>query len=128
MAARTRVSKLLDVSGVGLSCLCLLHCMALPLLVVSAPVLAVFYENEAIHQAFVILAVPVALLAIFSTPAGRSKPMIIALILAGLAFLIAGAFIEAFHDYETLLTVIGAVLLSSGHIWRWRSMSEVGAS
>ena len=128
MAARTRASKLLDVSGVGLSCLCLLHCMALPLLVVSAPVLAVFSENEAIHQAFVILAAPVALLAVFSTPASRSKLVIIALILAGLGFLIAGAFIEAFHDYETLMTVIGAVLLSSGHIWRWRLMSALEAS
>ena len=121
MAARTATSKLLDISGVGLSCLCLLHCMALPLLVVSAPVLAVFSENEAVHKVLVLLALPVALLAIFTTPQTRSRPLIFGMLVVGISLLLAGAFVEALHDYETPLTVVGALFLSGGHIWRWLS-------
>lgn len=121
MAARTRTQNALDLSGVGLSCLCLLHCMALPLLAVSVPVLAVFSEAEWIHKAFVLMAVPVALLAIFTVQPARNKPSIIALMFAGVSLLFAGAFVEALHDYETTLTVIGALCLGSAHIWRWRT-------
>ncbi|MEM1087201.1 MAG: MerC domain-containing protein [Pseudomonadota bacterium] len=128
MAARTTRSKLLDISGVGLSCLCLLHCMALPLLVVSAPVLAVFSENEAIHKVLVLLALPVALLAIFTTQQTRSRPLIIAMLVIGISLLLAGAFVEALHDYETPLTVAGALFLSAGHIWRWFSPRAVSES
>lgn len=100
--------------------------MALPLLVVSAPVLAVFSENEAVHKVLVLLALPVALLAIFTTPQTRSRPLILGMLVVGISLLLAGAFVEALHDYETPLTVVGALFLSGGHIWRW--LSPVTAS
>ncbi|MEO1643228.1 MAG: MerC domain-containing protein, partial [Pseudomonadota bacterium] len=107
------------------SCLCLLHCMALPLLVVSVPALAVFSENEAVHKAFVLLAVPVALLAIVTVGQVRNRIAIIALMITGIALLATGAFVEALHDFEVHLTVIGAICLASAHIWRWRSLSPL---
>lgn len=121
MAARTRTQNTLDLSGVALSCLCLLHCMALPLLALSVPVLAVVSETEWVHKTFVLLAVPVALLAIFTVQPARNITVIIALMIMGVSLLIAGAFIEALHDHETLLTVFGALALGSAHICRWRT-------
>ena len=37
----------------------------------------------------------------------------------GGALLVAGAFVESLHDYETHLTVIGACCLAGAHLFRW---------
>ena len=42
-----------------------------------------------------------------------------ALIVVGFSLLVAGAFVEVLHDYETLLTVAGALVLATGHVVRW---------
>ena len=41
------------------------------------------------------------------------------LIVTGLSLLMVGAFVESLHDYETHLTVIGAIILASGHVFHW---------
>lgn len=119
MTVRTRTLSLVDLSGIGLSGLCLIHCLAMPLLAAALPVLAVFAEAEWLHKAFVLMALPVAVIAAVTLRAGRDKLAIMALLIAGLSFLTAGAFVEALHDHETALTIAGAICLASAHIWRW---------
>ena len=119
MAARTRTLSLLDLSGISLSGLCLVHCLAMPILAAALPVLAVFSEAEWLHKAFVLLALPVAAIAAITLRAGRDKVGILALLVAGLSLLVTGAFVEPLHDHETSLTVAGAICLASAHIWRW---------
>ncbi len=46
------------------------------------------------------------------------------LIIAGLGLLFAGAFVEPWHDYETRMTVVGAILLASGHVLRWSNRQD----
>ncbi|MEM1105092.1 MAG: MerC domain-containing protein [Pseudomonadota bacterium] len=103
-----------DVGAVGLSSLCLVHCLALPVLSAVSPVFGTMAEAEWIHQVLVLIALPISIAAMVRG-GGR---VFIALASAGLALLVASAFVEALHDYETPLTVLGASLLAAGHLWR----------
>ncbi len=109
----------LDASAVGLSTLCLVHCLALPILAVSLPLAGALAENEWIHRALVLIVVPITGLAIWQA-FPKDRVFILGAVL-GVAILLASAFVEALHDHETLLTTIGALILAGAHIWRWRN-------
>ena len=121
MTVRSSAAPVLDASAMTLSALCLIHCLALPVLAVSLPVFGVWAEAEWVHKAFVVFAVLISGGLIIQSVVRRQTLTFAGLAVSGLAFLIAGAFVEAFHDHETLLTVIGALLLASAHVIRWRS-------
>lgn len=107
---------MIDGSAIALSGLCLIHCLLLPLMSAALPIAGVWAEAEWVHKAFVIAALPIAVLALASR---RINIGMGALIVTGCALLVAGAFVEAWHDYEVLLTTFGATLLAAGHAWRW---------
>ncbi|MEO0465572.1 MAG: MerC domain-containing protein [Pseudomonadota bacterium] len=117
MRANTALS--FDSAALGLSGLCLIHCLALPLMAAALPALASVAEAEWLHKAFVVAALPVSLVAM----ARGGGAVFTGLALVGLALLLAGAFAEPLHDYETALTVAGALILSAAHLWRWRRHS-----
>lgn len=119
-AADARLTQILDLYAAGLSSLCLLHCIALPLLVTLLPMTALLAGNRWIHQLFVLLAVPATLSVIWRARPGW--PFLTAT-LSGLALLSAAAFIEALELYETPLTTTGAVLLAAAHTWHWVASS-----
>ena len=106
----------IDAPAIALSSLCFIHCLILPVLSASLPSLGVLAEAEWLHKAFVIAALPFALIALSSKQTGIIAS---SMIVTGFGLLVAGAFVEALHDYETLLTVIGAIILASGHLVRW---------
>ncbi|MEM6535519.1 MAG: MerC domain-containing protein [Pseudomonadota bacterium] len=110
-----------DAVAIGMSGLCVVHCLALPVLASAAPVLGVISEAEWLHRLLVIMALPLALLAFTRTPS-RSAQIAFGLpAIIGSVLLFLGASAEPLHDYETLLTVIGAVFLGGAHILRWRT-------
>lgn len=115
---RTTLSRTaaIDAPAIALSSLCFIHCLILPVLSASLPSLGVLAEAEWLHKAFVIAALPFTLIALSSKRTGLVAS---AMIVTGFGLLVAGAFVEALHDYETLLTVIGAIILASGHVVRW---------
>ncbi len=109
-----------DVYATTLSLLCLLHCLALPLLTTFLPLAGQLSENELIHQVMVLLAAPATLWAVWNSlpKAATLWPFIVGACF-GLTLLLLAGFIEAFATYETWLTVVGALCLASAHIWRW---------
>lgn len=107
-----------DRAGVALSALCILHCLLLPMAAGVLPMVGLWAENEMIHKVLVLLAIVPALFAFFGSISSRIAPLIRGLGLLGISLLIAGAFVESLHDFETVLTVLGAVTLASAHIWR----------
>ncbi len=109
----------LDSMAIGLSALCILHCLALPLLMVWAPAFTVLAEQEWVHQLMVCLALLASMWAVFKSGRGRFAAIFTMLVSIGLVALVAGAFIEPLHDHETALTVFGAILISFSHIFRW---------
>lgn len=109
----------LDAAATGLSLMCLIHCLLLPVAGAVLPLAGALAEMEWIHKALVLSAFPITALAMmrhgkamtalsFMVPAG-----------AGLSLLFAAGFIEALEAVETPVTVIGASLLAGAHIWRW---------
>lgn len=119
MADRFMSQKVADGAAISLSGLCMLHCLALPLVISALPMTFQGLQSEIVHQVLVVLAAPLAMSAVWAARRQRLSGLTIGLLLAGAAALALGAFAEPLHDYETLLTVAGAVLLSAGHISRW---------
>ena len=113
-------SRTADASAITLSSLCLFHCLALPLLATVLPVAGVFAEAEWLHKALVLMALPVSGFVILRSKDQQYAAGFTVLAIAGLAPLVAAAFVEPLHDYETPLTVIGALMLASAHILRWK--------
>jgi hypothetical protein len=109
----------LDVSAITLSTLCLLHCLALPLLSAFLPLAGALAEAEWLHRTFVLIAAPITLLAIRHGSGKSAAPGFKVLALTGLGLLAAGAFFNARDDHEVFLTTLGGLLLATAHAWRW---------
>lgn len=106
----------IDGVAISLSGLCLIHCLALPVVSAILPIAGSWAEIEWIHKAFVVAALPFSLLALSSE---RATGIIGGLIATGFMLLAAAAFAEPLHDHETALTLLGGLLLASGHAFRW---------
>ncbi len=109
----------LDLYAAGLSTLCLIHCLALPLLATLLPLAAYFAENELVHRILVLLAAPATLWVVRTSWGHNGSSLFIGAALTGLGLLVLGAFVEPLEAYEQPITVAGAVLLGSAHLARW---------
>ncbi|MEL7129344.1 MAG: MerC domain-containing protein [Pseudomonadota bacterium] len=107
-----------DALAVGVSSLCLIHCMVLPAIVSLSPLLGLASE-EWVHRALVVAAAPISLFVLFKADRGMNRHLLAGCVIIGLLFLFAGAFVEALHDYEQILTVAGALTLGTVHATRW---------
>lgn len=112
-------SRYLDLYAAALSTLCLVHCLVLPMLASLLPVLGLLSENEWVHKALVLLAIPATLLACWSSMSRRQHPGFVAVALAGLSLLLLAAFAESLAAFEVAITTAGALLLATAHGWRW---------
>lgn len=111
----------LDITAISLSGLCFIHCLLLPILVSSFPLLGVISEVEWMHKVLVLTALPISYLAFSKTHETKNNvklPVILAFM--GLITLLSAAFIHELHDIERALTAIGAFTLASAHILRWK--------
>jgi len=111
-------AALFDASAVALSGLCLLHCLALPLLAALLPLFGAWSEAEWVHGVFVLIAAPLTSYALWR--AHRHRPLPAALWLlagSGLALLLAGASGSLGERAETPLTIAGSLALASAHLW-----------
>ncbi len=119
MALESNSAARLDLYAVGLSTLCVLHCIALPLLVSLLPAVAQAADSEIVHRILVIVAVPVSLQVLWKARPLHGKRLFVGAALVGLVLLLLAAFMDALEAYEEPLTVAGGVLLASAHLWHW---------
>ena len=110
-------SARLDLCAIGLSTLCVLHCVALPVLAALMPVAAQAAESELVHRLLEIAAVPVSLRVIWKTLAAAGNRLFVGAALVGLGLLLLAAFVEALSPFEEPLTIAGGVLLALAHLW-----------
>jgi hypothetical protein len=115
-------STVLDKTAVALSGLCLVHCLALPLVLAFLPFLNVLAEDQ-LHAQMLLIAVPVSTVA-FTIGFRRHRRLIIAAFGAlGLSLLIAGGTV-AHSRYgltaDRTLTVAGSLVLALTHFWNSR--------
>lgn len=95
-------AALLDAGAVALSSLCLLHCLALPLLAAALPLFGVWAEAEWVHLVFVAIALPMTGFALWRAERRQPLPALAWLSAGmGLALLMAGALALPSHAWET---------------------------
>lgn len=126
-AARPRLA---DLTGLVLSFTCLIHCLALPLLLLLAPALSRWIAlPEGVHAAILLLALPAAVIAMKGGWRRHRRTMPAICAAAGLGLLALGLSAHegwiAVTDPEAadrLLTSAGALTLAAAHLanWRWR--------
>jgi len=107
-----------DLYAAGLSTLCLLHCLALPLLASLLPIAGQLSENEALHRGLVLLAAPATLWVVWRSLQAKGGRLFLLLGPTGLGLLTLAAFAPPFSAYERPMTVIGALVLAAAHLWR----------
>lgn len=117
-------SNWLDTLGIGVSLACLVHCLALPVLIALLPAWSAWLDlPEALHVWLLAFAVPFSLAVLLKGSRTRSRtPLWFGL--AGLAAMAAGLAV-ADPSIEPLVTSSGATLLAAGHILNWRQRSHV---
>lgn len=115
--------RLWDASAIGLSAICALHCLALPVAAAALPSAAPMLAHDpSVHAVLFLIAAPVTAFAVWLGLRGR-KPsaFIIALALAGLSLLLFGMSEPWAHAGEgRALTLAGIAVLALAHVLNWR--------
>lgn len=111
---------LADKSAICLSSLCIVHCLALPVVLATYPsTLALALSDEFFHITMVLVAVPISAFALLLGCRVHTSYSVATTGLLGLLFLLASATLG--HDVvgesgEKILTVAGALLVAGSHI------------
>lgn len=112
-------TKWLDGVAVGLSALCLIHCLALPLIVAGLPFLAQFAEGH-LHAQMLVVVLPLSIVALGLGFRHHRNPHILLAGVAGMALLTIGALVA--HDNwglfaDRAFTIVGALVLAAAHFY-----------
>lgn len=122
--------EVLDKVAVALSGLCLVHCLALPLLIAILPFSGLFSDDH-LHMQMLILVIPVSVVALaLGFRRHRHRGVIIAGV-AGMIIITLGGTIA--HEYyglftDRLLTVLGSLVLAFTHYRNFRLSRHVANS
>ena len=116
----TTLLPIADKAAIGLSLVCAVHCLAVPLLVVLAPSLVgQIFTGEAFHQWIVIVVIPVSVYALTLGCKKHHDKSVLAIGILGLALLCLAAI--GGHDWfgefgERAVTLIGAGIIAFSHV------------
>jgi hypothetical protein len=107
-----------DKIGLGLSGLCLVHCLLLPVAVSSLPWLGIVFEDEWVHLVIAAIAIPVAFIAFIPGFLKHHLKSVLFLGLMGVVLLMLGSIGHDLVGEDTAhwLTICGGVALVSAHI------------
>ncbi len=123
-----KTTALTDKFAIGLSILCTIHCLVLPLLLVALPSLASLQlQNEAFHTWMLVAVIPIS---IFALTMGCKKHKRYRLLLwgfSGLILMFAAVFLghEIVNETaEKILTLVGAILVVIAHMGNFRRCQQ----
>lgn len=113
-----KLAGIANATGIAASTLCLLHCLAMPLLLLALPALG-WAAGEHTHQALIGVALAAALLSLGPGYLAHRRAPVLLLGGAGLAGLAVAVFLVGpryGESAETALSVTGAILLCAAHL------------
>lgn len=118
--------KNLDKTGVSLSLLCLVHCLAGPLLITAFPFLHASSYEVYFHSLFAPILIGIAFFAFYRGYQKHANPRILLLAFLGSALLLlALAFpnqeVHSIFTIGTLMSITGSTVLIVAHLWNIRS-------
>ena len=106
----------LDRAAMAGSAACMVHCLALPLLLAAVPAAAaIIVIPESFHRWVLLLAVPLAAIALLGGRARHAALWPLCLGAAGLSLLMIGAFALSEGGVERAVTVTGGILVALAH-------------
>ncbi len=109
-----------DKYAIGLSAICVVHCLVTPIAVIMLPALgATFLEDERFHYGILFLVIPTSLYALSLGCRKHGRNEILGIGLIGLLVLSSVLFIseETLGEIgEKVVTVIGAVIVALAHV------------
>lgn len=118
-SSASTATTLADRAGIWLSGLCVVHCVATPVLVSSSAVLAHFLPGEeGTHRTLATLVAAAGAIALVRGFRVHGRRRILALMAMGLACIFFGAWFGdrlPSHAYEVLITVLGSALMITAH-------------
>lgn len=112
-----------DRLGIGLSVLCMVHCLAVPVLLTGLTAASV---GESFHLWMALLIVPVAVLAAVPSYRTHRRRSVLWFLAAGVVLLFAALALEPVVGEvgENVVTVIGGGLLTFGHWKNWHARPD----
>jgi len=106
----------LDRAAMAGSAACMVHCLALPLLLAAVPAAAaIIVIPESFHHWVLLLAVPLAAIALLGGRARHAALWPLCVGGAGLGLLMTGAFALSEGGVERAVTVTGCILVALAH-------------
>lgn len=114
-----------DKTAVGLSFVCAIHCLAMPILVTVLPALSGLpFADESFHFWMILAVIPISVYALSLGCKKHKRYRFLIIGFVGLTFM--GSAVILGHDYlgemgEKTLTVIGVVIVAIGHMLNFRS-------
>jgi len=118
----------MDKSAMGLSFLCLVHCLLVPAIVLVLPaLLAAPLQDERFHQILLFVIIPLSAIALFLGCKKHKSWSIFAWGIVGLAILLVGGLFA--HDLvgeigERVLTVAGSLIMMASHFTNYRNCQK----
>ena len=107
----------------GISIICLVHCLALPLVVTLAPLLAAGFsldDHSLLHWLMLGLAVPLSALGLWLGMRRHGDWRLIVLGAVGIALMFVGVSHLLGDGLEAPLTLLGVSLVLCTHLLNWR--------
>ncbi len=121
VAPMRRMSDMIEALAIGAAVACLAHCLLVPLLLVTMPVMAVILPiPENFHVVALILAIPATAGALY---AGYCRHRLALPLLAGgvgLGLLSVAALAWHATPLEVPVTVVGSLFIAAAHVANWR--------
>lgn len=117
---QVRIQRLTDYTSISLAGICAIHCFFTPVALILFPVVgSTFVFEEIFHELMLFLVIPASVVAMFLGCRRHKDFTVIMLGGVGLYFLLVGAF-AATGYVESILTLIGASIMISGHLRNFR--------
>ena len=108
-----------DRMAIGLSLACVIHCLALPIVLVAVPnFLAIYVDSEYFHLLMVFFAIPISIYALNLGCKDHKHKEFIFIGVTGLIFLLSALLVG--EEMEQALTVAGASFLALAHWLNYR--------
>lgn len=124
-AADDKKQRFLDTVAVVLSGVCMLHCLALPIVLTVLPIVNVGLLNETLfHGLMMVVILPISIVALTIGCRQHKDRLTLTLGIAGLLILgFTALFGHALFGImgERIVTSIGGLILASAHIQNYRS-------
>ena len=124
-----REQMVTDKFAIGLSLICAIHCLALPLLLIILPsMMALQLDNEIFHTLIIITVLPVSIFALTLGYKKHKRNWLLIVGFIGLLLLVIAVILgeETTGEFgEKLLTVLGASFVAAGHLWNFRLCQQL---